>query len=427
MSFDFMTECECITETNGDTVLVCVDSCERCDEEAKICGLANYTEIYTTDGNIDKAIDCLEYTEGPHEGDVLCFEMVLDPLFNLVGCDINVNGVSCDSCEISIEPCGLQANEAEFMVADCRNVDEIGYEVNECTHTDYTGILSSFFTSYDHVGACVVDGSLSFGENSTEGGATGGQNRTEGEGVCYEEAFFQEDFWPEFERSCNCTGNEDGTTTLYCIDGCESCTFQADVCGRYSFSSTFEGEAFYASQFEECFEYSKGDFKGNSVCFESISNATSIARNYFFVETGPCRLSVNGVNCVSCVVEEKNSCGFSGYNYYLKADCTNNEIGQVVDECDGETFHGLLAFIYHDLFEIGSCEIAHADNTSTLPPLYLPPDKNDNGTTTPSNDTETDDTNTTNGTEPNSGAFSVVVPLITAVLMTLVAVVASIY
>ncbi len=171
----------------------------------------------------------MEYTEGPHEGDVLCFEMVLDPLFNLVGCDINVNGVSCDSCEISIEPCGLQANEAEFMVADCRNVDEIGYEVNECTHTDYTGILSSFFTSYDHVGACVVDGSLSFGENSTEGGATGGQNRTEGEGVCYEEAFAQEDFWPEFERSCNCTGNEDGTTTLYCIDGCESCTFQADV------------------------------------------------------------------------------------------------------------------------------------------------------------------------------------------------------
>lgn len=36
MSFDFMTECECITETNGDTVLVCVDSCERCDEEAKV-------------------------------------------------------------------------------------------------------------------------------------------------------------------------------------------------------------------------------------------------------------------------------------------------------------------------------------------------------------------------------------------------------
>jgi hypothetical protein len=36
ISFDFMTECECITETNGDTALVCVDGCERCDEEAKV-------------------------------------------------------------------------------------------------------------------------------------------------------------------------------------------------------------------------------------------------------------------------------------------------------------------------------------------------------------------------------------------------------
>jgi hypothetical protein len=33
---DFMTECECTEEASGDAMLVCADSCERCDEEAKV-------------------------------------------------------------------------------------------------------------------------------------------------------------------------------------------------------------------------------------------------------------------------------------------------------------------------------------------------------------------------------------------------------
>lgn len=375
----------------------------------QICGIATFTEVLNDVADIVHYKECLEFTEG--FDDVLCFEDTLDEFYNLTDCEISVNGEYCQSCEVVTEPCGLQAYEGQYRVADCTNVDEIGYEVNECTHTDHTGILSSFFTSYHHLGVCNVGGSLSFTDNSTDADHAGGQDRTEG--LCGEEASFQEEFWPEYERSCSCTDNEDGTTTLACTDGCESCDPDSKVCGLYSFFNTFDESdylLYFASQFQQCFEYTKGEFKGDLVCFESFSDSTSITRNYFFFEPGPCRLSVNGVDCGSCVIEDKDCDDFAGPNFYLTADCTNNDIGQIVDECDDDTYHDLLAFIYHFLYDIGSCDIPRADNSSTIPPLK-PPKPNGNETSTPQ---PTDETSKAGQTKAFSFAITLVSLFITA-------------
>jgi len=222
------------------------------------------------------------------------------------------------------------------------------------------------------------DGSKApFTDNSTNidlpQGSTG-QDRTEG--ICAKEAMWMEDIYAEYQRTCSCADNSDGTTTMTCTDGCESCDDKDNVCGLASISSTFEGDDYFASQYLSCIEYTKGSFVGDLVCFEEyVEDTFMFERNGWFVDSGTCRLIVNGVDCNSCEVQEKSCGGFAGYGFMLLADCTNTDIGLVVDECDDDTYHELLEFIYNDLYDIGRCDLKQGDNTTTTPTLMPPPDK----------------------------------------------------
>jgi len=378
---EFMPKCDCIDMLDGTFELVCADQCERCNEDVSICGIDTTTQVIDANEIIQRFVSCFEYTEGDFDGDNLCIEDVYDE-YNFNQCRISVNDVECDTCEYQERACGIQAVEGLFLTADCTNVDEIGYVVDDCTHTDYEGILSSYFTTFHHVGVCDVDGSIQFTDNSTNVDLPEvGQDRTEG--VCGEEAYWMEDMYPEYQRTCSCADNADGTTTMTCTDGCESCDDKNKVCGLNSFSSTFAADDYFASQYLSCIEYTKGSFVGDLVCFEEyVDDTYMFERNWWFVDSGTCRLIVNGVDCNSCEVQEKSCGGFSGYGLMLLADCTNTDMGIVVDECDDNTYHELLEFIYNDMYAPGRCDLEQGDNTTTIPTLKPPADKPDSDNST---------------------------------------------
>lgn len=339
---EFMPSCKCIEGSDGSFELLCSHSCERCNEDANICGLSTMTELIDADGYVTSFDECFNFTEGVYDQSMICLDNLYG--FDLDTCRISVDGKDCDSCEFENKTCpGLDPTEYAYLVADCTNVDEIGYVVDECTHTDHDGIISSFFAVWDRLGACHVDGSLGFSENSTDSEV--GESRTDDS--CTEEAQWQEDLWPEFDRECHCTAASNNTSILNCTDGCETCDANETVCGIQSFAASLSSYVDY--WYQSCFEYTKGPLEGNLVCFENLPNTTyATARSSFFLDTGACRLSVSGVDCESCVVEEKKCDGFSPHDFVLHADCTNNAIGLVVDECDGDTFHEVLDFIYND-------------------------------------------------------------------------------
>ena len=378
-----MTTCECIDALSGSYNLVCTDRCERCNEDAQVCGLTILTEVLDVSGTV-QYIECLQFTEGSFEGEVLCMEEILDDFEMDMSCRISVNGVYCKTCVYEYKQCGLEQEEDFHLYAECDNVPEIGYVVDECTHNDEEGILSSFFAAYNHIGACNVNGTLTFTDNETtvdlpNGNGEGG-DRTEG--PCEEEASLYQETFPEYEMSCNCIEGSNATTTLNCIDGCESCDSSSKVCGISSFNDTFD-EEYFLLQTRVCFEYTRGSLQGDIVCFEE---ALEDPYSFESFET-TCRLNVNGVDCISCEFQEKACGGFDGSVWpRLVANCTNNEIGLVVDECDDDSFHELLAALYYNLSVIGSCEIGRDDNV-TIPPLKPPSNETGSSSKPPANET----------------------------------------
>lgn len=171
---------------------------------------------------------------------------------------------------------------------------------------------------------------------------------------CIKEAYWQDDRWADWGRMCQCIDEADGTLALHCVDDCETCYSNSEVCGIKSTTTYFPGEPLQTT----CFEHTKGALQGTKVCFTSNE---SDKPSWFFDDAGDYTLDINGVECNSCKVTERKCNKENASGFHLNADCTNTAIGRIVDECDSDAyFDELLGFLFNDndSSTVGSCDVA---------------------------------------------------------------------
>jgi hypothetical protein len=129
--------------TDGSYKLTCVDGCPRCNQNDTVCGVDTTTQFLDSNGIVRRYQTCFDFQSGKYANATLCYEDVLSE-YQANQCIMSVNGVACQSCQYQERACGVQAFFGLYMMANCTNVPEIGYVVDDCTFTDVDGIVSSF-------------------------------------------------------------------------------------------------------------------------------------------------------------------------------------------------------------------------------------------------------------------------------------------
>mmetsp|Transcript_5803 Transcript_5803/g.9643 ORF Transcript_5803/g.9643 Transcript_5803/m.9643 type:complete len:252 (+) Transcript_5803:244-999(+) len=109
--------CGCALDDGGATYSIACLGCEECSDgyQQKICGLPtrSYTVSSQDDWTVENRVVCVEYTQGPHEGGTLCYDIGGDT------CEVRWNqDDGCTSCYPK------ECDSKGFMALDCTNYDD---------------------------------------------------------------------------------------------------------------------------------------------------------------------------------------------------------------------------------------------------------------------------------------------------------------